>query len=338
MGGRHSPQPSTATAPTLAPVPAVEPVQPPAPSEDEAPKTTAKKPRRRFPTTPEREAAEKPVRRSKRLSDEHPPAEKQPSPHKRSHAASHANTERSPSPDKARPLTVEKKRRKGANGVDEEEKTMRIQLPFQDTPIIRRNKEMRKTSGDGSRRSSGGLRGHRASSLIDEGRGNGMYFTLHAFPDLTPLLAEASESSTVLVRFNTFKQLSTTVFGSPTPPPSDEVSPTTQQDLQAYKFAGEALADKFLVGTAMPHAEVNAAEFFKHISADLTEPRRMRCLLGWCGTRALPPKPEAPKESTAAATAEFQAQQAGMIPFYTDSGEKWPLTSLQLASFKKSSH
>ena len=53
------------------------------------------------------------------------------------------------------------------------------------------------------------------------------------------------------------------------------------------------------------------AEFYKHISADLTEPRRMRCLLGWCGTRALPPKPEAPKDSSQASSLEFQALQAG---------------------------
>ena len=48
----------------------------------------------------------------------------------------------------------------------------KIALPFADTPIIRRNKEMRKTNG--SRRSSLGNRGRRASSLIDTGKSNGM--------------------------------------------------------------------------------------------------------------------------------------------------------------------
>ena len=38
----------------------------------------------------------------------------------------------------------------------------------------------------------------------------------------------------------------------------------------------------------------------------------MRCLLGWCGSRALPPKPDAPKSSSKEANAEFQALQAGM--------------------------
>lgn len=50
----------------------------------------------------------------------------------------------------------------------------KIALPFADTPIIRRNKEMRKGAGDGSRRSSLGMRGRRASSLIDGGKSNGM--------------------------------------------------------------------------------------------------------------------------------------------------------------------
>lgn len=44
----------------------------------------------------------------------------------------------------------------------------KITLPFADTPIIRRNKEMRD-----NRRSSLGMRGRRASSLIDSGKSNG---------------------------------------------------------------------------------------------------------------------------------------------------------------------
>jgi len=49
----------------------------------------------------------------------------------------------------------------------------RIMLPFADTPVITRNKEMRKGNKDGHRRSSTGLRGRRASSLIDSGMSNG---------------------------------------------------------------------------------------------------------------------------------------------------------------------
>ena len=56
---------------------------------------------------------------------------------------------------------------------DHSKDVTKIALPFADTPIIRRNKEMRKGGGDGSRRSSLGMRGRRASSLIDSGKSNG---------------------------------------------------------------------------------------------------------------------------------------------------------------------
>ena len=42
---------------------------------------------------------------------------------------------------------------------------------------------------------------------------------------------------------------------------------------------------------ALPHKKVDTAEFYKHIAADLPEPRRMRQLLIWCGTRAMGDKP-----------------------------------------------
>lgn len=45
----------------------------------------------------------------------------------------------------------------------------KIALPMSDTPIINRNKEMRK-KGNGTRRSSLGSRGRRASSLIESGQ------------------------------------------------------------------------------------------------------------------------------------------------------------------------
>lgn len=90
-----------------------------------------------------------------------------------------------------------------------------ITLPFSDTPIINRNKEFRKKGGaSGSRRSSLGMRGRRASSLMDNGQ------------------------------------------------------------------------------SALPHREVDPAEFYKYIAADgLSEPRRMKQLLIWCGERALSEKP-----------------------------------------------
>lgn len=92
----------------------------------------------------------------------------------------------------------------------------KIALPFSDTPIINRNRELRKGGGGngGARRSSLGMRGRRASSLIENGH------------------------------------------------------------------------------SAIPHREVDPAEFYKHIEAEsLPEPRRMRQLLTWCGERALSEKP-----------------------------------------------
>ncbi|KAI3573256.1 Mis12-Mtw1 protein family-domain-containing protein [Fusarium oxysporum f. sp. albedinis] len=89
-----------------------------------------------------------------------------------------------------------------------------IVLPMSDTPIINRNKEMRKKGGNSNRRSSLGNRGRRASSLIESGQ------------------------------------------------------------------------------TAIPHREVNPADFYKLIEAEgLTESRRMKQLLTWCGERALAGKP-----------------------------------------------
>ncbi|KAF2190195.1 hypothetical protein K469DRAFT_699805 [Zopfia rhizophila CBS 207.26] len=102
-------------------------------------------------------------------------------------------------------LHVAKKRDGGAT---------KIMLPFADTPVITRNKEMRKGNKNGHRRSSTGLRGRRASSLIDSGLSN-----------------------------------------------------------------------------ALPHSEVEVREFYKYIEQSLPEPRRMKQLLTWCGSRALPEKP-----------------------------------------------
>ncbi|KAI5369862.1 Putative kinetochore-associated protein Dsn1/Mis13 [Septoria linicola] len=200
--------------------------------EEAVTRTVQKKNRRRLPTTPERDVVEKPTRRSKRISDERPAEHNaQSSPQRPVQAGAHRTNPQSPSPGRGRLLTVEKSRRDEADRRDT--KVMQIALPFADTPIQRRNKEMRKTSAEGHRRSSTGMRGKRASSVIDEGRGN-----------------------------------------------------------------------------ALPHAEVPATEFYKHISADITEPRRMRSLLGWCGTRLLPSKPHPPLRDTSSALAEFQAQQA----------------------------
>lgn len=61
---------------------------------------------------------------------------------------------------------AEKTRGKGAAKKAAESKT--IALPFSDTPVMNRNKEMRRKTG--GRRSSLAMRGRRASSLIDNGQ------------------------------------------------------------------------------------------------------------------------------------------------------------------------
>ncbi|KAB8346031.1 hypothetical protein FH972_023083 [Carpinus fangiana] len=60
------------------------------------------------------------------------------------------------------PLHVEKKRE------------TKIALPFADTPIINRNRELRDISNSSRRRSSSGMRGRRASSLMDSGTSSAM--------------------------------------------------------------------------------------------------------------------------------------------------------------------
>ncbi|KAF2997191.1 hypothetical protein E8E13_006311 [Curvularia kusanoi] len=108
----------------------------------------------------------------------------------------------------------------------------RIMLPFADTPVITRNKEMRKGSKDGHRRSSTGLRGRRASSLIDSGMSN-----------------------------------------------------------------------------ALPHSAIEVADYYKYIEQSLPEPRRMKQLLTWCGSQALPEKPSGDVKNANAIMAARAIQQ-----------------------------
>ncbi|KAI4798214.1 hypothetical protein E4T44_11999, partial [Aureobasidium sp. EXF-8845] len=70
---------------------------------------------------------------------------------------------------------------------------------------------------------------------------------------------------------------------------SKHVTSEYRQDDENYTYKiDEANWDS--VDTALPHNEVETNEFYKHISQDLVEPKRMRQLLLWCGHRALPEK------------------------------------------------
>lgn len=177
--------PVTAAAPEPA-VPSTDAISHPTVAEPVVPpKTIRKRPAKRMPDSPERPVAGNTVRRSKRLSSEKEP-EIQASPQRPGHAKSHANVERSPSPAKAAPVTAEKKRKQDAVPQEEEGNIVTISLDFANTPVIRRNREMRKASKDGNRRSSAGMRGKRASSVIDEGRGHGKYISIPPQSDIYP--------------------------------------------------------------------------------------------------------------------------------------------------------
>ncbi|THX25966.1 hypothetical protein D6D10_09816 [Aureobasidium pullulans] len=165
------------TAAAAAPAAEAQPaqIQPP-PVDDNAPieatQPPRKKPRKTLPTTPEPATR----RRSKRLSGNSPvhdqaPATSKPASKSQSQQTNPATpppapeieenvapaADRSPAVDQGE-LTIHKKRGPA-----------KIPLPFGETPVLRRNKEMRKLSAEKSRRSSSGMRGRRASSLIEAG-------------------------------------------------------------------------------------------------------------------------------------------------------------------------
>lgn len=191
-------------------------------------------------------AEKQPVRRSKRLSEEDRPRSPQhrtrrKADDQRPPVANDDARSKEPSPlrvPKARkaekPQTQDESQpaRQDQESSHERHSATKIALPFADTPVIKRNKEMRENKGKkGERRSSLSMRGRRASSLIDSGNSNGKYSHVESIKRLTG-------------------------------------------------------------ATALPHDEVEIADFYKHIESEgLPEPRRMRQLLTWCTTRSLDQKP-----------------------------------------------
>ena len=181
-----APEPEfTAAAAAAAPAEEAQPAQKqPPPVDDNAPieatQPPRKKPRKTLPTTPEPATR----RRSKRLSGNSPvhdqaPATSKPASESQSQQTNPATpppapeieenvapaADRSPAVDQGE-LTIHKKRGPA-----------KIPLPFGETPVLRRNKEMRKLSAEKSRRSSSGMRGRRASSLIEAGSSRGMWIS-----------------------------------------------------------------------------------------------------------------------------------------------------------------
>ncbi|QDS77368.1 hypothetical protein FKW77_005632 [Venturia effusa] len=144
----------------------------------------------------------------------------------------------------------------------------KIALPFADTPVIRRNKEMRQQTKSKHRRSSTGLRGRRASSLIESGTSNGRIIHTYGTKYI-------SKSASKVIRFSSL------FSEAESDPQCDD-----DDDLQTE----EQFTNDFLDYVAVPHADVAITDFYKHIEQSLPEPRRMKQLLTWCGTRALPEK------------------------------------------------
>ena len=69
------------------------------------------------------------------------------------------------------------------------------------------------------------------------------------------------------------------------------------------------MQDQLLTVAALPHEGVDTNEYYKHIESGLPEPRRMRQLLTWCGTRALGDKPSFSSEDNHAKLAAREIQQ-----------------------------
>lgn len=141
---------------------------------DGAPATTKKKPTRRkaeldVSSAPHRadvKAVKKATRRSARLSEEDAADDVALAAHERRGPgrAAKAGQDADRPPRRfvdSSPITQ--------GGAAAAVQSAKIALPMSDTPVINRNKEMRKKGG-GNRRSSLGTRGRRASSLIDSGQ------------------------------------------------------------------------------------------------------------------------------------------------------------------------
>ncbi|KAL4907915.1 Mis12-Mtw1 protein family-domain-containing protein [Aspergillus multicolor] len=73
---------------------------------------------------------------------------------------------------------------------------------------------------------------------------------------------------------------------------------------------------------ALPHDKVDTAEFYKHIAADgLVEPRRMRQLLIWCGTRALLDKPSGSRSGDESARLAARVIQEELVKDFASNSE-----------------
>ncbi|CAD0044311.1 unnamed protein product, partial [Aureobasidium pullulans] len=192
-------------------------------------------------------------RRSKRLSGNSPVHDQAPVTSKPASESQSQQTNPATPPPAPE---IEENSGCGSRRIDDTQKRgpAKIPLPFGETPVLRRNKEMRKMSAEKSRRSSSGMRGRRASSLIEAGSSRETRLN-HADFDLRRYQNDEHEM---------------------------------HDENRIFKI--EEANWNFSMDTAVPHNQVETNEFYKHISQTLVEPKRMRQLLMWCGHRALPEK------------------------------------------------
>lgn len=126
---------------------------------------------------PSEESEAKPVRRSARHSGEHEKGSADPPPLQvKKRRKDRGSSESKVNQDSANLQAPQEPQRQEASQdhtqpIEITFDATKIALPFADTPRIQRNKDMRKTNA--ARRSSLGLRGRRASSLIDSGKSTG---------------------------------------------------------------------------------------------------------------------------------------------------------------------
>jgi hypothetical protein len=195
----------------------------------------------------------------------------------------------------------------------------KIALPFADTPVINRNKEMRAMKSKApNRRSSVTSRGRRASSLIESGTSNGRpprilrtYGSKGAPKSITKLASFASflsdssvhpsqsQDDLQVVQFDSQsasenQDMAAMAAAALAAVASSESQPRLSDALLPDLFTQQEDQELFWTNnfgiTAVPHADVDIKDFYKHIEHSLLEPKRMRQLLTWSATRALPAK------------------------------------------------
>lgn len=243
---------------------ATTPLEPLASSSSPKPAAAAK--RKKTPSMAFGTEAEKKPRRSARLSGGKQPVEPEPATQPQTNGVDKPTHGQENVRDEG-VLPVEREQLR-IDTTRETSETQKISLPFADTPIIKRNKEMRQGKRDsgGHRRSSAGMRGRRASSLLDSGASNG---TEQQFPG-------SYASSAVSSRQGLHVDL-------------DEDGKADLNDVRN--------------DLALPHNEVETSEFYKHISQDMLEPKRMQTLLVWCAARAMSDQPAKEGKDTSAVLA-----------------------------------